>query len=70
MGSRSFYWIISYAPMLTNHLRLSRLSLWEQLNDYIGSLDDAQFARALVFLRRAFSSFTDEREDDGSGSAR
>lgn len=36
---------------------LSRLSLWEQLNDYIESLDDHEFRRALVFLRRAFSDF-------------
>ncbi|OPA80138.1 hypothetical protein BVG16_05170 [Paenibacillus selenitireducens] len=36
---------------------LSRQSLWEQLNAYIVSLSDDEFARALVFLRRAFSSF-------------
>ncbi|MCU6711884.1 DUF5682 family protein [Paenibacillus sp. J5C_2022] len=40
---------------------LSRMSLWEQLNEYIGSLEDEEFLRALVFLRRAFSSF-DPRE--------
>ncbi|SET34648.1 DUF5682 family protein [Paenibacillus sp. NFR01] len=37
---------------------LSRLNLWEQLNEYINLLDDDEFKRALVFLRRAFSSFT------------
>lgn len=37
---------------------LSRLSLWEQLNNYINSLQDEEFIRALVFLRRAFSSFS------------
>ncbi len=37
---------------------LSRMSLWEQLNDYINSLQDEEFKRALVFLRRAFSSFS------------
>ncbi|CAM4515771.1 DUF5682 family protein [Paenibacillus typhae] len=37
---------------------LSRMSLWEQLNDYINALDDDQFKRALVFLRRAFSTFS------------
>ncbi|UQZ36403.1 hypothetical protein C2I18_24450 [Paenibacillus sp. PK3_47] len=37
---------------------LSRLSLWEQLNDYINALEDDEFKRALVFLRRAFSSFS------------
>ena len=37
---------------------LARQSLWEQLADYIASLDDDQFKRALVFLRRAFGSFS------------
>ncbi|WP_199186901.1 DUF5682 family protein [Blastopirellula marina] len=36
---------------------LARQTLWEQLADYVASLDDEQFTRALVFLRRAFSSF-------------
>nr|WP_235918231.1 DUF5682 family protein [Paenibacillus lutrae] len=36
---------------------LSRMSLWEQLNEYISSLADDEFVRALVFLRRAFSTF-------------
>jgi hypothetical protein len=37
---------------------LARQTLWEQLADYVGSLDDEQFRRALVFLRRAFGPFT------------
>ncbi|OUS69905.1 hypothetical protein B1748_29665 [Paenibacillus sp. MY03] len=37
---------------------VSRMSLWEQLNDYMAGLDKEQFARALVFLRRAFSVFS------------
>lgn len=36
---------------------LARQSLWQQLTGYIASLDDEQFRRALVFLRRAFSTF-------------
>ncbi|MDA1017522.1 MAG: DUF5682 family protein [Planctomycetota bacterium] len=36
---------------------LARQALWEQLADYVQSLDDEQFRRALVFLRRAFGSF-------------
>lgn len=36
---------------------LSRRSLWEQLDDYICTLEDEEFKRALVFLRRAFSVF-------------
>ncbi|MEZ6122474.1 MAG: DUF5682 family protein [Planctomycetaceae bacterium] len=37
---------------------LARQPLWEQLARYIESLDDDQFHRALVFLRRAFGSFS------------
>ncbi|MDZ4817425.1 MAG: DUF5682 family protein, partial [Planctomycetota bacterium] len=37
---------------------LARQALWEQLADYIASLDDEQFRRALVFLRRAFGGFS------------
>ncbi|MGV8124709.1 MAG: DUF5682 family protein [Candidatus Xenobiia bacterium LiM19] len=36
---------------------LSRVSLWESLSAYVISLDEEQFRRALVFLRRAFSDF-------------
>lgn len=37
---------------------LARQTLWEQLDDYISSLDEEQFRRALVFLRRAFGTFS------------
>jgi hypothetical protein len=37
---------------------LARQPLWEELAAYIRSLDDEQFKRALVFLRRAFGSFS------------
>jgi hypothetical protein len=36
---------------------LARQPLWEALASYIRSLDDDQFKRALVFLRRAFGCF-------------
>ena len=36
---------------------LARQPLWEQLAAYIESLDEEQFRRALVFLRRAFGPF-------------
>jgi len=36
---------------------LSRISLWQELDAYIQSLDDEEFKRGLVYLRRAFSSF-------------
>lgn len=44
--------------MRNRYALLSRMSLWEQLNDYINSLNNDEFKRALVFLRRAFSSFS------------
>jgi hypothetical protein len=36
---------------------LARQPLWEQIAGYIESLDEEQFRRALVFLRRAFGPF-------------
>lgn len=44
--------------MRNRYALLSRPYLWEQLDEYIGGLDDEQFRRALVFLRRSFSSFS------------
>ncbi len=41
---------------------LARLPLWEQLAGYVASLDDEQFSRALVFLRRAFSDFSPQEK--------
>jgi hypothetical protein len=40
------------------HALLSRQPLWEQLAGYVESLDEEQFRRALVFLRRAFGPFS------------
>jgi hypothetical protein len=37
---------------------LSMPSVWRSLDSYISGLDDEQFKRALVFLRRAFSAFS------------
>ncbi|WP_141501241.1 DUF5682 family protein [Paenibacillus luteus] len=39
------------------YVLLSRRQLWEQLDLYLQSLDEEQFRRSLVFLRRAFASF-------------
>lgn len=44
--------------MRNRYALLSRMSLWEQLNGYINALSDDEFRRALVFLRRAFSTFS------------
>jgi hypothetical protein len=41
---------------------LARQVLWEQLADYLASLDDQQFRRALVFLRRAFGGFSPQEK--------
>ncbi|MDF2985383.1 MAG: hypothetical protein K0R50_893 [Eubacterium sp.] len=43
--------------MRNRYALLARMSLWEQLAGYVNSLEDAQFKRALVFLRRAFGDF-------------
>ncbi|MCA9040350.1 MAG: hypothetical protein KDA65_08395, partial [Planctomycetaceae bacterium] len=37
---------------------LARQTLWAQLAEYVTSLDEEEFRRALVFLRRAFGSFS------------
>jgi len=37
---------------------LTRLTLWEQLANYVAALTDDEFKRALVFLRRAFGDFS------------
>ncbi|MDR3459235.1 MAG: DUF5682 family protein [Verrucomicrobiae bacterium] len=37
---------------------LTRLALWEQLDNYVASLTDEEFKRALVFLRRSFGDFS------------
>ncbi len=37
---------------------LSRLVIWQLLDSYVGTLDEEQFVRALVFLRRAFADFS------------
>ena len=36
---------------------LARQALWQELAGYVQSLDDDQFKRAVVFLRRAFGGF-------------
>ena len=43
---------------------IARLSLWQHLSDYLDSLDEDTFRRALVFLRRAFADFTPGEKSD------
>ena len=44
--------------MRNRYVLLSVRHLWEQLADYVVGLDEAQFIRAVVFLRRTFSRFS------------
>jgi hypothetical protein len=41
---------------------LARQPLWEELARYVQSLDEEQFKRALVFLRRAFGAFSPQEK--------
>lgn len=41
---------------------LARQPLWEQLASYVTSLDEDQFRRSLVFLRRAFGGFSPQEK--------
>ena len=41
---------------------IARQLLWQQLADYVASLDDEQFRRAIVFLRRAFGGFAPQEK--------
>ncbi len=34
------------------------MTLWEKLSEYLDTLDEEEFKRALLFLRRAFADFT------------
>ena len=43
---------------------IARMSLWEKLSEYLDCLDEEEFKRALVFLRRAFADFTPKEKSD------
>ena len=50
---------------MKNHYTLiARLGLWEKLQNYISDLDEEEFKRALLFLRRAFADFTSNEKHD------
>lgn len=45
--------------MMKNHYALiARSFIWKQLDDYIQGLDEDDFLRALLYLRRAFSTYS------------
>ncbi|MEM7675582.1 MAG: DUF5682 family protein [Myxococcota bacterium] len=48
--------------MRNRYALIARQVLWEQLSDYVASLDDEQFRRAVVFLRRAFGDFSPQQK--------
>lgn len=49
--------------MKNRYALIARQSLWESLDEYVQSLDDEEFKRALVFLRRAFADFLPAEKD-------
>lgn len=49
--------------MKTHYALIARLTLWEKLSEYLAELDDEEFKRALVFLRRAFADFSSEEKN-------
>lgn len=50
--------------MKNRYALIARLSLWEQLGAYIDTLDETEFKRALVFLRRAFADFSPKEKNE------
>ena len=50
--------------MKNRYALIARLSLWRSLSDYLDDLDDEEFKRALVFLRRAFADFSSGEKDE------
>lgn len=50
--------------MKNRYALIARLSLWESLDNYLETLDEEEFKRALVFLRRAFADFTAMEKDE------
>ena len=49
--------------MKNRYALITRTSLWESLDKYLDTLDDEEFKRALLFLRRAFADFTSADKD-------
>lgn len=50
--------------MKNRYALIARLSLWESLDEYLDGLDEEEFKRALVFLRRAFADFSSLEKDE------
>lgn len=50
--------------MKNRYALITRMSLWESLDQYLDTLDDEEFKRALLFLRRAFADFSAREKSD------
>ena len=49
---------------MRNHYALiGRLTLWESLGEYLDTLDEEEFRRSVVFLRRAFVEYSAKEKD-------
>ena len=49
---------------MRNHYALiGRLTLWESLSEYLDTLDEEEFRRSAVFLRRAFVEYSAKEKD-------
>ena len=42
---------------LNRYALLSRINLWEALDNYVQALDEDEFKRSVVYMRRAFAHF-------------
>lgn len=49
--------------MKNRYALIARLSLWRSLSEYLDTLDEEEFKRALVYLRRAFADFSALEKD-------
>lgn len=49
--------------MKNRYALIARLHLWRSLSEYLDGLDEEEFKRALVFLRRAFADFSSGEKD-------
>lgn len=50
--------------MKNRYALITRLGLWKTLDIYLDTLDEEEFKRALLFLRRAFADFTAKEKSD------
>lgn len=49
--------------MRNHYVLIGRLTLWESLSEYLDTLDEEEFRRSAVFLRRAFVEYSAKEKD-------